>query len=497
LLEPILKPTYGVIVYQEQVMQIAQVLAGYSLGGADLLRRAMGKKKADEMAQQRVAFEDGAANNGIEPRLASSIFDLMEKFAEYGFNKSHSAAYALVAYQTAWLKAHYPAEFMAAVLSSDMDNTDKVVNFIGEARAMGLAVLPPDINASNYMFEARDDASICYGLGAVKGVGRGAVEAIVDTRRRGGAFRDLPDFCRRVDAQRMNKRVLEALILSGSMDALAPNRASLMMQLPEAVRAAEQHARDAAAGQNDMFGSSSAIVPERPTALAVVDEWPIERKLAGERETLGHYLSGHPTDAWRTLIARVATSPLGEIDQHYKPPVGERRGRFSDQPFTIAGQVIALRKRGDAMAFVQVEDWSGRIEVSLFREAWIEYGPLLTRDAILVFDGGLSLDEFSGGYQLRVNAVRTIESACERQARLLRLRLNGVQADFVARLQHVLAAHRGGSTPVRLSFRNATGQAEIELGAEWRVRASPALRQALASMDGVIEADVVFGAGGN
>jgi DNA polymerase III subunit alpha len=497
LLEPILKPTYGVIVYQEQVMQIAQVLAGYSLGGADLLRRAMGKKKADEMAQQRVAFEDGAANRGIEPRLASSIFDLMEKFAEYGFNKSHSAAYALVAYQTAWLKAHYPAEFMAAVLSSDMDNTDKVVNFIGEARAMGLIVLPPDINASNYMFEARDDKSICYGLGAVKGVGRGAVEAIVETRKRGGAFRDLPDFCRRVDAQRMNKRVLEALILSGSMDALAANRASLMAQLPEAVRAAEQHARDAAAGQNDMFGSSSAIVPERPAALAVVDEWPIERKLAGERETLGHYLSGHPTDAWRTLIARVATSPLGEIDQHYKPPVGERRGRFSDQPFTIAGQVIALRKRGDAMAFVQVEDWSGRIEVSLFREAWIEYGPLLTRDAILVFDGGLSLDEFSGGYQLRVNAVRTIESACERQARLLRLRLNGVQADFVARLQHVLAAHRGGSTPVRLSFRNATGQAEIELGAEWRVRASPALRQALASMDGVIEADVVFGAGGN
>jgi DNA polymerase-3 subunit alpha len=528
LLEPILKPTYGVIVYQEQVMQIAQVLAGYSLGSADLLRRAMGKKKADEMAQQRVAFEDGAANHAIEPRLASSIFDLMEKFAEYGFNKSHSAAYALVAYQTAWLKAHYPAEFMAAVLSADMDNTDKVVNFLGETRAMNLVVLPPDINASNYMFEASDAGhpadglpssgpsghllpqagegkserpavaersrgTIVYGLGAVKGVGRGAVEAIVEARRIGGAFRNLSDFCRRVDAQKINKRVLEALILSGSMDALAPNRASLMLQLPEAVRAAEQHARDAEAGQNDMFGATSAAVFEA-APLPTVDEWPIERKLAGERETLGHYLSGHPTDSWRGLIARIATSPIGEIDQHYRPPAhGERRGRYSDAPYTIAGQVIAIRKRGDAMAFVQVEDWSGRMEVSLFREAWIEYGPLLTRDAILVFDGGLSLDEFSGSYQLRVNSVATIESACERTARVLRVRLNGVHADFVARLQHALSAHRGGATAVRISYHNADGQAEIELGAEWRVRASPALKDSLQALDGVIAAELVFG----
>jgi len=494
LLEPILKPTYGVIVYQEQVMQIAQVLAGYSLGGADLLRRAMGKKKPEEMAKQRITFEEGAAANGLDAHLASSIFDLMEKFAEYGFNKSHSAAYALVAYQTAWLKAHYPAEFMAAVLSSDMDNTDKVVNFLGEARAMALSVLPPDINASNYMFEARDDKTICYGLGAVKGVGRGAVESIVDARARGGAFRDIADFCERIDAQKINKRVLEALILSGSMDALAKNRASLMAQLPEAVRAAEQHARDAEAGQNDMFGAVDTGLPVRNVTLASVDEWPIERKLAGERETLGHYLSGHPTDRWRGLIARVATSPIGEIDQHYKPPAyGERRGRFSDQPFTIAGQVLGLRKRGDAMAFVQVEDFSGRLEVSLFREAWVEYGPLLTRDAILVFEGGLSLDEFSGGYQLRVNSVMTIEMACERQARLLRLRLNGVHGDFVSRLQHVLAAHRGGTTPVRLCYRNAEGQAEIELGADWRVRASPVLKDSLQALDGVIAAELVFG----
>src|SRR5207342_2456286 len=257
LLEPILKPTYGVIVYQEQVMQIAQVLAGYSLGGADLLRRAMGKKKPEEMAKERFKFEDGAEANGIAARTASSIFDLMEKFAEYGFNKSHSAAYALVAYQTAWLKAHHPAEFMAATLSSDMDNTDKVVNFLEDARAIGLKVLPPDVNASGYMFEALDAKTIRYGLGAVKGVGRGACEAIVDARRSGGEYRDLLDFCQRVDSTRLNKRVLEALVTSGALDRLGNNRASLMLQLPEAMRASEQLAREREAGQASLFGGAA------------------------------------------------------------------------------------------------------------------------------------------------------------------------------------------------------------------------------------------------
>jgi DNA polymerase-3 subunit alpha len=445
------------------------------------------------MAKHRAIFREGAAKNGVAEAKADTVFDTMEKFAGYGFNKSHAAAYALISYQTAWLKAHYPAEFMAAVLSSDMDNTDKVVNFLAEARVLGVVVDAPDINASDYMFEARDDRAIRYGLGAVKGVGRGAVESIVAARKNAGAFTDLADFCRRVDAQKINKRVLEALILSGSMDALAPNRASLMLQLPEAVRAAEQHARDAEAGQNDMFGATVASVFES-SPLPTMAEWPIERKLAGERETLGHYLSGHPTDSWRGLIARIATAPIGEIDQHYTPPAPhERRGRYSDRSCTIAGQVIAIRKRGDAMAFVQVEDWSGRIEVSLFREAWIEYGPLLTRDAILVFEGGLSLDEFSGNYQVRVNSVATIESACERSARVLRVKLNGVGADFATRLQHTLAAHRGGATPVRISYHNAEGQAEYELGAEWRVRATPALKDSLQALDGVIAAELVFG----
>ena len=489
--EPVLKETYGIMVYQEQVMQMAQIVGGYSLGGADLLRRAMGKKKAEEMAKHRAIFREGAAKNGVGEVKADAVFDTMEKFAGYGFNKSHAAAYALISYQTAWLKAHYPAEFMAAVLSSDMDNTDKVVNFLGEARALGVNVRPPDIGASDYMFVATDAKTIQYGLGAVKGVGRGAVENIVHARKTGGAFADLGDFCQRIDAQKLNKRVLEALILSGSMDALAKNRASLAAQLPECMRAAEQQARDTLAGQNDMFGAASPAAPV--LALTEVDEWPPAQRLAGERDTLGYYLSGHPTDAWRALIAQAATCPIGDIDKHLKP-VREGRSRYADlQSFTLAGSVIALRKQGDSRAFVTVEDFSGKFEAVLYRETWVEYGPLLTRDAILVFEGGVGIDEFTGGYQMRVQNVATIESACERRTRLVRLRLNGIDAGFVARLERALAAHRGGATPVRLSYRNASGQAEIELGADWRVRANPGLRQALESLDGIIAAELVFG----
>src|SRR5690606_1717427 len=238
-LEPILKPTYGVIVYQEQVMQIAQVLGGYTLGGADLLRRAMGKKKPEEMAQQRELFVSGALKKGLSAEHAGGIFDLMEKFAGYGFNRSHSAAYALLSYQTAWLKAHYPAPFMAAVLSSDMDNTDKVVPLIEECREMKLEVQPPSINASDYMFRASGPRTIVYGLGAVKGVGQAAIEAILEERRQGGPFRDLFDFCRRVDPRRVNRRTLEALTRAGCFDCLGLTRATAMAQLPMAVQAAD------------------------------------------------------------------------------------------------------------------------------------------------------------------------------------------------------------------------------------------------------------------
>ncbi|MBE1161624.1 DNA polymerase III subunit alpha [Dyella acidiphila] len=499
--EPILKETYGIMVYQEQVMQMAQIVGGYSLGGADLLRRAMGKKKLEEMAKERAKFREGAAKDGLSGEKADSIFDLMEKFAGYGFNKSHAAAYALVSYQTAWLKAHYPAEFMAATISSDMDNTDKAVTFLDESRAIGLTVLAPDVNASEFMFVAVEPRVIRYGLGAIKGVGQGACEAIADERRNGGAYKDLADFCRRVDSTKLNRRVLEALILSGALDALAPNRASLMLQLPGAMKAAEQHLRDRQSGQNDMFGAMmGAVAPVVQVELPTAPEWPLEQKLQGERETLGHYLSGHPTDPWREELAQLATCPLGEIADRYQPPRprkndgddGNRFRRGPDTPWTVAGMVTAVRKRGDSDAFVRLEDGSGIIEVSFFGELYQQVAPLLTRDEMLVVEGGLRIDEFSGGgFQVRARSAYTLADACRRYARLLRVKVNGIGADFIPQFRQALAGHRGGRASVILSgYHNAKAQADFELGEEWHVNAIPELLRTVRGMPGVIAAGV-------
>jgi len=493
--EPILKETYGIMVYQEQVMQMAQIVGGYSLGGADLLRRAMGKKKVEEMAKERAKFREGAAKDGLTGDKADSIFDLMEKFAGYGFNKSHAAAYALVSYHTAWLKAHYPAEFMAATISSDMDNTDKAVTFIDESKAIGLKVLPPDVNASEFMFVAVEPKVIRYGLGAIKGVGQGACEAIADERLRGGEYKDLADFCRRVDSSKLNRRVLEALILSGSLDALAPNRASLMAQLPGAMKAAEQHLRDKQSGQNDMFGAMmESVAPVVQVELPTVPEWPLEQKLQGERDTLGHYLSGHPTDPWKDELAQLSTCPLGEIADRYQPPKprksdgdDNRFRRGPDTPWTVAGMVTAVRKRGDSDAFVRLEDGTGIIEVSFFGELYQQVAPLLTRDEVLVVEGGLRIDDFSGGgFALRARSAYTLGDACRRFARLLRLKLNGVGPGFIDDLRRTLAGYRGGRASVVLyGYHNQIAQADLELGEEWRVDAIPELLRAIRAVPGV------------
>ena len=498
--EPILKETYGIMVYQEQVMQMAQIVGGYSLGGADLLRRAMGKKKVEEMAKERAKFREGAAKDGLSGDKADSIFDLMEKFAGYGFNKSHAAAYALVSYQTPWLKAHYPAEFMAATISSDMDNTDKVVTFLNESRAINLKVLPPDVNASAFMFEAVEPRVIRYGLGAIKGVGHGACESIAEERRKGGAYKDLADFCRRVDPTKLNRRVLEALILSGSLDALAPTRASLMLQLPDAIKAAEQHLRDRQSGQNDMFGAAmGAAAPVVQVDLPTAPEWPLEQKLQGERDTLGHYLSGHPTDPWREELAQLATCPLGEIADRYQPPRPRKNDgddnrfrRGPDTPWTVAGMVVAVRKRGDSDAFVRLEDGTGSIEVSFFGELYQQVAPLLTRDELLVVEGGLRIDDFSGGgFQVRARSAYTLADACRRFARLLRVKINGIGPDFIAQFRQALAGHRGGGASVVLSgYHNAMAQADIEFGQEWKVHAIPELLRAVRGMPGVLGAGV-------
>ncbi len=293
--------------------------------------------------------------------------------------------------------------------------------------------------------------------------------------------------------------MLEALILCGAMDALASSRASLMAQLPEAVRAAEQQARDAQAGQNDMFGASS---PAAAPVLPQVDvpEWPIERRLAGERDTLGHYLSGHPTDTWRDVLAQLATCPIGEIGQRFQPPKPRHGGddssnRFRRPPETtwvVAGQMAELRKRGDSMAFVQIEDGSGRIEVSFYRETFVEFANLLTRDAILVIEGGLAWDEFASGLRLRARRVLTLNDACERNARLLRVKLNGVDAAFAATLRSALSAFRGGQTALRLSYANLHSRAEIELGPEWRVRATADLKRTLDALPGVLATELLL-----
>ncbi|HST45259.1 MAG TPA: DNA polymerase III subunit alpha [Luteimonas sp.] len=505
-LETVLKPTYGVIVYQEQVMQIAQELSGYSLGGADLLRRAMGKKKPEEMAKERAKFEAGAGERGVDPRVATQIFDLMEKFAEYGFNKSHSAAYALVAYQTAWLKVHYPAEFMAAVLSSDMDNTEKVVGFLEEARALSLDMLPPDVNASGYLFEAIDPRTIRYGLGAVKGVGQGACEAIAAERATGGPYADLLDFCRRVGSSKLNRRTLEALVHAGALDALGRNRASLMLQLPEVVKATEQLAREHDAGQTSLFGGPLSGGFAEPAsgariALPEADEWPLARRLAGERDTLGHYLSGHPLDPHRDELQALVGHDLGQLDSLWEQGMqGQQAGREGrgnwrqEATVVIAGQVMGMRKRGDSQAFVQLEDGRGRIECAFFAEAWFQHAALLTRDRILIVEGGLREDEFSGGFSLRAKRCWDFHQVCQQSAQRLSLRLDLRMPGLLDRVDALLAGFRPGPTPLRYDLLVTGGAAgTLDLDRRHAVRVDGDLLDLLRAQPGVRAVRVAMG----
>ena len=478
-LEPILKPTYGVIVYQEQVMQIAQVLAGYSLGGADLLRRAMGKKKPEEMAKERINFELGADANGINPRVASAIFDLMEKFADYGFNKSHSAAYALIAYQTAWLKAHYPAEFMAATLSSDMDNTDKVVTILEDARASNLKIQPPDVNASGHMFRALDASTIRYGMGAIKGVGRGACEAIVEARQRGGAFRDLLDFCKRADSAKLNRRLLEALIQAGALDSLGSNRASLMLQLPEVLKASEQLARERDAGQTSLFGGSD--VPDIRIELPSTDDWPMEQKLIGERETLGHFLSGHPLDPWKEELTALIGITLGDLEKAWS----ERKDRRGRAQMVLAGLVTAVRRRRDGQASVQIEDTHGRLECVFFGDSFGEFATLLARDRIVIIEGSLREDARNGGLSLDARRCWDFRALCSQHGRRLTLTVDLRRSGTWEKLQQLLAGFRPGGTPLRLELASHRSSGAVDLNGGQCVRSEAQLINALRAMPGV------------
>ncbi|MBX2807580.1 MAG: DNA polymerase III subunit alpha [Cellvibrionaceae bacterium] len=447
-LKPILAPTYGVIVYQEQVMQIAQELAGYTLGGADLLRRAMGKKKPEEMAKQRTVFEQGAQNQGVDPQLAMKIFDLVEKFAGYGFNKSHSAAYALVSYQTAWLKTHYPAEFMAATMSSDMDKTDKVVTFIDECRSMNLRLLPPDVNRGEYQFTVNQAGEIIYGLGAIKGMGEGPVDSILAARQQ-APFSDLFDFCARIDPQKVNKRALEALVRSGAFDEIGPkiaggldkSRALLMSALPEAVKAAEQNQANKNAGMGDLFGD---VLPVETATDSVyqdfyaVQRWSMKERLNGEKETLGLYLTGHPIDEYEEEISHLVSARIVNA-------VADKK------PVKIAGLVVAMRvmktKRGDTMGFMTLDDRTGRIEVAVFADTYQQYRDKLIKDALLIVEGQISHDDYSGGLKMRAERLSALEEARHQQLRTIRIQWRNklLAIDCQQRLHYILDTYRVSS----------------------------------------------------
>ena len=465
MLVPVLEPTYGIMVYQEQVMQAAQVCAGYSLGGADLLRRAMGKKKPEEMAKQRSIFVTGAGEKGIGEAKANEIFDYMEKFAGYGFNKSHAAAYALVAYQTAYMKAHHAAAFMAANLSAVMDDTDKVQQLFEDAKANGLAMLPPDVNTGEYRFVPVDRKSIRYGLGGVKGTGEAAIESILKVRREGGPFRDLFDFCSRVDTRLVNRRVVESLVKAGAFDAIDANRARLFASVGVALSAAEQASRSA--NQVSLFGGFDEA--SRPT-VAMVEHapWDEAERLLNEKSALGFYLSGHPYGAYAKEFEHVVRTPLARIT----PPPFEENGRTQ----VIAGVVESMRfqkTQSGRMMVLVISDGTASQEVTVYSEVFDQHRELVREDAVLVIEAKIRTFRRSGddgdSIAMRLSAERIydVAGARARFARGLKLSMNG-EAN-ATKLKQLLAPYRNGSCPVGIDYRNGDAEVEMWLGEEWRV----------------------------
>ena len=469
-----LSPTYGVIVYQEQVMQISQIIGGYTLGGADMLRRAMGKKKAEEMAKHRATIAEGAKKRGYDPALAEQLFDLMTKFAEYGFNKSHTAAYAVVTYQTAWLKAHHCSAFLAATMSSDMDNTDAVKIVYDDAIANKLAVLGPDVNESEYRFTPVDRATIRYGLGAVKGTGEQAVTAILKARASGGAFKDLFDFCQRVDKRMVNRRTIEALIRAGAFDALDDHRARLMASVGIAIEAAEQAERNALqVSLFDVF--DSATLAAHGPQYVEVPRWKEREQLAEEKLALGFFFSGHPFHSFKAEVSRFARKPLAALEPRKEVQL-------------LAGLVVGVRTKitgRGKMAFVQLDDGTTMQEVQVFSETLDAERDKIRNDEVLIVEGKVSRDDFAGEGKVRVVAERllTLAEARGRFARHLRLSVNGVASTnpqaAAQRLRTVLAPYTPGNCPVRIAYRSADAVCELALGEANRVRLEDDLLNAL------------------
>ncbi|MFA6051436.1 MAG: DNA polymerase III subunit alpha [Methylobacter sp.] len=496
LLEPILKPTNGVILYQEQVMQIARELALYTLGGADMLRRAMGKKKPEEMAKEREKFTSGAIANQIDEKIATYVFDLMEKFAGYGFNKSHSAAYALVAYQTAWLKAHYPAEFMAAVLSADMDNTDKVVVLIEECRQMKLVICPPNINVSNYKFTVNADNHIVYGMGAIKGVGEAAIEDMLKERAENGPFSGFYDLCKRVDLRKVNRRVLEALIRAGAFDEFDDNRAAHLAELPTVLKVAEQHGKMAQTGQNDLFGLAVNVdhVDDAGAYATAVEPWSENERLAAEKLTLGLFLTGHPIAQYEPELKQITHGTIASL----LADVERSRGKMEAR---TAGLVVEVRtrqtKQGKMMGFATIDDRTGRLEIAAFSDTYEKYRSIFSRDSLLVAEGSLSIDDYSGTLRLTVEKLYSMEQAREAFVRSIQLTWDAAENElesgaFAARLVSALEPFKGGGCPVGINYTAQSARTAVRLGDEWRVHPTDELISRLRSLFGATAVDISY-----
>jgi DNA polymerase III subunit alpha len=473
-LEKVLANTYGIMIYQEQVMQAAQVIAGYSLGGADLLRRAMGKKKPEEMAKQRQIFVEGAAGNGIGADRANEIFDTMEKFAGYGFNKSHAAAYSLVAYQTAWLKRHHPAAFMAATLSSEMANTDKVQFFFHNGVDNGLAFLPPDINASGIRFQPVDGRTVRYGLGAIKGTGESALGVILKARAEGGPFKDLFEFCRRVDKRVVNRRVIEALIRAGAFDSMDDHRNKLLSSVGIALEAAEQAERNAM--QGGLFDMGDPGCNTQSTHYVEVPRWGERERLMHEKQALGFFLSGHPFNEYAAELAAFVKRRLAQLEPQRDPVL-------------LAGVVTGLRtqmSRQGKMAIVMLDDATARLEVAVYNALWESERAKIREDELLLVEGRVQKDEYMGGLKITADRLLTLGEARGRYARMLRLSMNGgTRSGDARKLQAILGPYRSagkggnGACAVRLAYRNGEAEAEIPLPEDWRVNPDDALLAAL------------------
>ncbi len=445
-LKPILEETYGVIVYQEQVMQIANVVAGYSLGEADILRRAMGKKKAEVMAAQRESFVKGALERDFPRPKVEKIFDLMAQFAGYGFNKSHSTAYGFVAFCTAYMKAHYPVYFLAAVLSSETGNTDKVVRYINECKDMGIEILPPDVNSSDWAFTPAGDRAIRFGLGAIKNVGRLAVDAVVAARERVGRFRSLFHFCEEVDWTNVNKRMLESAIKAGALDSLGGRRSQLIAGLDRAIESGQQTARDRAVGQGGLFAAMDTGEDKDAERLPEVPELPEKEMLAGEKETLGFYVTGHPLNAYLDKIADLATADSSNVGE-----------MSSNADIAMCGILTGIQRKsnreGRPWAAAVLEDLKGSLELLVFANQYADLATLLVPDLPVLIRGSVRLDE-SAPAKVSVNEIVALDNTrLSLPAQIsITVRLengsNG-QSDLAERLQQ-LFSDKPGDTDVRL-----------------------------------------------